>query len=110
MELDRLEIEPERGEGCQKVSEMQTERVGGNKMRKIEDSSDFPDFTIIASLSTIRATHIRLHLLEGTCSTAPLVNSQIELYDVLLNELSEIHRTLANYFEHARKTHPAALA
>ena len=78
-------------------------------MRKIDNTSGKPfDCTVRDSLDTIRATHVRLHLLEGTCSTATLLTSRIELYDVLLDELSGIHSNLANYFEHAGKMPPAS--
>ena len=76
-------------------------------MRNIGDRSDFFNFAIRDSLNMIKATHIQLHLLEGTCSTAALA-SQIELYDVLLDELSEIQSSLANYSEHAPKPLPAS--
>ena len=72
-------------------------------MRKIEDSSDPFEVTVRASLSTLTTTRIRLPLLEGTSSSATLIASQIELYDELLDELSEIHRNLANYLEHTRR-------
>ena len=75
-------------------------------MRNIGDHSDFFNFAIRDSLKMIKATHIRLHLLGGTCSTAALVASQIELYNVLLDELSEVQSSLANYSEHALKTLP----
>jgi len=65
--------------------------------------SDFFDLTVSDSLRTIKAIQIRLHLLEGSCATQTAVASQIELYDVLLNELGEIHRNLANHFEHGRE-------
>jgi hypothetical protein len=77
-------------------------------MRKIDDLSDSFDVTFRDSLSTIKAARVRLHLLGGTCSTAALLTSQIELYDVLLDELSEIHSSLAIYFEDARKLPPAS--
>jgi hypothetical protein len=72
-------------------------------MRKIEESSSKSfDCVVRDSLSTIKATHVRLHLLNGTCATAALLASQIELYDVLLGEISGIHTSLARDIEHAR--------
>ncbi|WP_072825643.1 hypothetical protein [Bradyrhizobium erythrophlei] len=72
------------------------------------DPSDFFNFEIRNSLNMIKATHIRLHLVAGTCSTAGLLASQIELYDVLLDELSEIQSSLSNYSEYDRRTLPAS--
>ena len=72
-------------------------------MRNNDLSKSF-DYTVRDALTTIKATHIRLHLLNGACSTAASVASQIELYDVLLDELSGIHISLASYLEHARTT------
>jgi hypothetical protein len=75
----------------------------GEKMRKIDNTSGKSfDCTVRDSLSAIRATHVRLHLLSGTCATAALLASQIELYEVLLDEISGIHTVLARDIEHAR--------
>jgi hypothetical protein len=72
-------------------------------MRKIADPSDNSfDCSVRDSLSTIRATHVRLHLLNGTCATAALLASQIELYDILLDRISGIHTSLAKDLEHTR--------
>jgi len=74
-------------------------------MRKIDDSSNKSvHCTVRDSLSTIRATHVQLHLLNGTRATAALLASQIELYDVLLDEISDIHSGLARDLEHTRMT------
>jgi len=48
------------------------------------------DCTVRNSLSTIRVTHVRLHLLDGLRATAPLLACQIELYGVLLDEIPGI--------------------
>lgn len=74
----------------------------GIKMRKINDPSKFSDCTVRDSLSTIKATHVRLHLLNGTCATPALLLSQIELYDRLLGEISGIHSSLAKDLAHTR--------
>jgi hypothetical protein len=78
-------------------------RVMGAKMRKIGSSKSF-DCTVRDSLSTIRATHVRLHLLNGSYATAALLASQIELYDVLLGEVSGIHTSLARDLKDTRLT------
>jgi hypothetical protein len=74
-------------------------------MRKISDPSNKRfDCAVRDSLSAIRATHLQLHLLNGTCATAALLASQIELYGVLLDEISGIHTSLARDLKHARLT------
>ena len=79
----------------------------GEEMRKIDNTSGKSfDCTVRNSLSAIRATHVRLHLLSGTCATAALLASQIELYEVLLDEISGIHTNLAKDIEHARIVPP----
>jgi hypothetical protein len=82
----------------------------GLKMRRIDDISKSLDCSVRNSLSTLRATHVRLNLLEGTCATAALLASKIKLYDVLLDELVGIHTDLAKDLEHGRKTPPASVA
>jgi len=77
-------------------------------MRKLGDFSNKSfDCALRDSLNTIREAHVQLHLLTGTCATAALLVSQIELYDVLLDEISGIHISLARNLKHARLT-PAA--
>jgi hypothetical protein len=74
-------------------------------MRKIVDLSNKRfDCAVRDSLSTIKETHIQLHLLTGTSATAALLASQIELYDVLLDEISAIHTSLARDLKHTRLT------
>jgi len=73
-------------------------------MRRMKDSSKSFDCTVRDSLSTIKATHVRLHLLNGTCATAALLASQIELYDVLLGEICGIHTSLARDLARTRMT------
>ena len=74
-------------------------------MRKIADHSNKSiDCTVRDSLSTIRATHVRLHRLNGTRATTDLLASQINLYDVLLDEISGIHTSLARDLQHTLLT------
>jgi hypothetical protein len=78
-------------------------------MRKISDPSNKRfDCAVRDSLSAIRATHLQLHLLNGTCATAALLASQIELYGVLLDEISGIHTSLARDLKHAGLTPQAS--
>ncbi len=74
-------------------------------MRKLADHSNKSvDCTVRDSLSTIRATHVRLHRLNGTRATTALLASKIDLYDVLLDEISGIHSSLARDLKHTRMT------
>jgi hypothetical protein len=75
-------------------------------MRKIADPANKRfDCAVRDSLSTIKETHVQLHLLIGTsATTATLLASQIELYDVLLDEISGIHTSLAKDLKHTRLT------
>jgi hypothetical protein len=72
-------------------------------MRKIADPSNKHfDYTVRDSLGAIKEAHIRLHVLAGTSATAALLASQIEIYDVLLDEISGIHTSLARDLKHTR--------
>ena len=72
-------------------------------MRKITDPSNKRfDCIVRDSLSTIKEAHVQLHLLTGTSATAALLVSQIELCDVLLDEISGIHTSLARDLKHTR--------
>jgi hypothetical protein len=74
-------------------------------MRNIGDlSNKCFDCAVRDSLSTIKEAHVQLHLLTGTSATAALLASQIELYDVLLDEISAIHTSLGGDFKHTRLT------
>jgi hypothetical protein len=75
-------------------------------MRKIVDHSNQSiDCAVRDSLSTIRATHVRLHRLNGsTRATTALLASKIDLYDVLLDEISGIHTSLARDLQHTLLT------
>jgi hypothetical protein len=74
-------------------------------MRKLADySSQSVDCAVRDSLSTIRATHVRLQRLNGTRATTALLASKIDLYDVLLDEISGIHTSLARDLQHTLQT------
>jgi hypothetical protein len=74
-------------------------------MRKVADHSNRSiDCTVRDSLSTIRATHVRLHRLDGTRATTDLLASKINLYDVLLDEISGIHTSLARDLQYTLLT------
>ena len=74
-------------------------------MRKIADHSNQSiDCAVRDSLSTIRATHVRLQRLNGTRATTALLASKIDLYDVLLDEISGIHTSLARDLQHTLQT------
>ena len=69
-------------------------------MRKISNSSDdFYNGAVLDSLSAIKQAHLKLRLLMGTSATAALLSSQIQLYDLLLDEISSIHASLARDIE-----------
>jgi hypothetical protein len=74
-------------------------------MQKIADpSKKCFDCAVRDSLSTIKEAHVQLHLLTGASATAALLASQIKLCDVLLDEISGIHSSLAQDLEHTRMT------
>jgi hypothetical protein len=78
-------------------------------MRKIADPSNKRfDCAVRGSLNTIKEAHVQLHLLTGTSATAALLASQIELYDMLLDEISGIHTSLARDLKHAGLTPQAS--
>jgi len=62
------------------------------------------DCAIRKSLSTIKVAHVQLALLTGTSATEALLASQIELYDVLLDQISGIHSSLAGDLKYTRLT------
>ena len=73
------------------------------KMRKNADSSnECFAHSVRASLGTIKDTHVQLHTLTGTSATAALLASQIELYELLLDEISGIHNSLARDLKRTR--------
>jgi hypothetical protein len=72
-------------------------------MPKVGDLSDRSfDHAFRGSLNTIKEVHVQLRLLTGRCATPSLLTSQIDLYDVLLDEISGIHISLARDLRHAR--------
>ena len=73
-------------------------------MRKIDLSNKRFDCAVRDSLSTIKQTHVQLHLLTGTSATAALLASQIELCDVLLDEISGIHTRACRHLEDSQIT------
>jgi hypothetical protein len=62
------------------------------------------DCAVRDSLNAIKEAHGRLHLLTDTCMTAAALASQIELFDVLLGEISGIQTRLARDFLRTRVT------
>jgi hypothetical protein len=65
-------------------------------MRETGDSSHEPvNCAVRDSLNTIKQVYAQLHLLTGTGATAAALASQIELFDVLLVEISGIQTRLA---------------
>ena len=52
------------------------------------------DYGLSNSLKTIRAARSRFHLLTARSSTQVVLASQIELYDILLEEIRSISRSL----------------
>jgi len=71
-------------------------------MRKISDVSDSYECTLRSSLSAIKQARDRLHLPTGMDTTATVLALQIELCDVLLVEISDIHSSLAKDLNHTR--------
>ena len=72
-------------------------------MGKIAASSkESFDCTVGDSLSTIKDIYVQLNLLAGTSATAARLESQIELYEVLLDEISGIHAKLAKDLKRTR--------
>jgi hypothetical protein len=72
-------------------------------MPKVGDFSDRSfDHAVRDSLNMIKEVHVQLRLLTGRCATPSLLTSQIDLYDVLLDEISGIHISLARDLRDAR--------
>jgi hypothetical protein len=70
-------------------------------MRKICDPcKKYFDYAVLDSLNTIKEARIQLRLLSGTSATAAVLASQIQLYDLLLDEISGIHAGLARDLKH----------
>jgi len=64
-------------------------------MRKSGQAIGFGDGAIVHSLSAIRYAHGQLHRLTGMRTSPTVLASQIELCDLLLGEISDIHSSLA---------------
>jgi hypothetical protein len=64
-------------------------------MTKNGHVNGFADGALWNSLSAIKQAQIRLHLLTGMRASPSVLASQIELCDVLLLEISDIHSGLA---------------
>lgn len=60
------------------------------------------DCALQSSLSAIKQAQDQLQLLTGISTTATMLAWQIELYDVLLVEISGIQRSLAKDLSHTR--------
>ena len=71
-------------------------------MRKPGQAIGFGDGAVVHSLSAIRHAHGRLHRLTGMRTSPTVLASQIELCDLLLIEISGIHRSLARDLEQMR--------
>ena len=72
-------------------------------MRRISDrSTNYFDGAVANSLITIKEAHLELRLLTGAPPTAALLASQIRLCDLLLDEISGIHASLAENLQRAR--------
>ena len=75
----------------------------GLKMRKVVSNRPF-DCAVRGSLNTIKEAHVRLHVLNGKHITMAALASQIKLCDLLLLEISGIHRGLARDLERTHLT------
>jgi hypothetical protein len=58
------------------------------------------------SLTVIREIHVQLHVLTGMTTTAKVLASRIELFDVLLGEISGIRSNLAKDLRRTREPPP----
>ena len=75
-------------------------------MRKISDASDSCERSLQNSLNAIKQAHDRLHRLTGVATTPTMLALQIELWDILLVEISGIHSSLAKHRAPARGAPP----
>lgn len=72
-------------------------------MRKSGHAVGFGDGTVVHSLSAIRHAHGQLHRLTAKRTSPTVLASQIELCDLLLIEIYDIHRSLARDLEQMRR-------
>jgi hypothetical protein len=68
-------------------------------MRKSGQATGFSNGPVVHSLSAIRHAHGQLHRLTGMRTSPTVLACQIELCDLLLIEISDIHRSLARDLE-----------
>jgi hypothetical protein len=72
-------------------------------MRESGQGIGLGDGAVVHALSAIRHAHGQLHRLTCMRTTRTVLASQIELYDLLLIEISDIHRSLARDLEQMRR-------
>jgi hypothetical protein len=72
-------------------------------MRKAGQAIGVRNGAVSHSLSTIRHAHGQLHRLTGMRISPTVLASQIELCNLLLVEISDIHRSLARDLEQMRR-------
>ena len=72
-------------------------------MRKAGQAIGFRNGAVSHALSTIRHAHGQLHRLTGMRTSPTVLASQIELCDLLLVEISDIHESLARDLEQMRR-------
>jgi hypothetical protein len=75
----------------------------GASMTKISDLGTSYGCPLRDSLSAIRESQVQLDVLTGMTTTANVLASQIELYDVLLVEISGIRSSLAKDLQRTRE-------
>jgi hypothetical protein len=78
----------------------------GASMTKISDLAASSDCALRDSLSVIRQTHVRLHVLTDMTTTATVLASRIELCDALLLAISGIRSSLARDLRRTREPPP----
>jgi hypothetical protein len=71
-------------------------------MMKNGHANGFSDGVLWNSLRTIKQAHIQLDLLTGMRTSPTVLASQIELWDVLLVEISGIRSSLARDLKRTR--------
>ncbi len=75
-------------------------------MKKTGQAIEFNGGAVLHSLSTIRHAHGQLHRLTGMRTSPTVLASQIELCDLLLVEISGIHKSLARHLQEMRRPSP----
>lgn len=75
-------------------------------MAKISQLAASSDFDLGDSLSVIRQTHVRLHVLMDMTTTATVLASRIELCDALLLAISGVRSSLAKDLQRSREPPP----